>query len=102
MTGALCCSKYSVNVSSKPFTIIDGNLSGPSLASLASLASLVPGVDDLGRQVERVVVAGGPVLQQAQDELLQGEFLLLVFLVRPELPERPRSQGPEEAGGGWR
>ena len=59
-------------------------------------------VDDLSSQVGRVVVAGCPVLQQALDELVQVEFLLFMFLVRPELPEGPGSQGPEKAGGWWR
>ena len=82
----------SLKVSSKPFTIIECNLSG---------SSLVFGVEDLSSQVGRVVVAGRPVLQQALDKLVQVEFLLFMFLVRPELPERPRAEGPEEAGG-WR
>ena len=58
-------------------------------------------VDDLSSQVGRVVVAGCPVLQQALDELVQVEFLLFMFLARPELPEGPRSEGPEEAGWRW-
>ena len=47
-------------------------------------------------------MAGCPVLQQALDELVQVEFLLFMFLTRPQLPEGPGSEGPEEAGGGWR
>ena len=98
MTCALCCSRFSGKVSSKPFTIIDGNL---GWRSQSGLTSLVPGVDDLGHQMGGVVVAGRPVLQQALDELLQVELLLLVFPAGPELPEGPGAQGPEETGGSW-
>ena len=58
-------------------------------------------VDDLSSEVWRVVVAGCPVLQQALDELVQVEFLLSMFLARPELPEGPGSQGPQKTGGWW-
>ena len=83
----------SFKVSTKPFTIIEANLSG---------SSLVFRVDDLYSEMGREVVGCCPKLQQALDELVQVEFLLFMFLTRPQLPEGPGSEGPEEAGGGWR
>ena len=43
-------------------------------------------------------MSGGPLFQQALDELLQVQLLLLVLPPRPQLPEGSGSQGPEKAG----
>ena len=48
----------------------------------------------LGRELYRVLVSLGPLLQQTLDKLLETKPFLFVFFIRPQLPKRPRSNGP--------
>ena len=75
------------------FTIIESHLS--------SSLGLIFVQHYLGCQLYWVAMSGCPLFQQTLNELLQIQFLLLMFLVRPELPEGPRAEGPEEAGWRW-
>ena len=71
------------------FTIIESHLS--------SSLGLIFVQHYLGCQLHWVAMSGCPLFQQTLNELLQIQFLLLMFLVRPELPERSGPDSPEEA-----
>ena len=71
------------------FTIIESHLS--------SSLGLIFVQHYLCCQLHWVAMSGCPLFQQTLNELLQIQFLLLMFLVRPELPERSGPDSPEEA-----